>query len=187
MWRLFLTGIAGAAIAVALLVMAGLIVIYSGAYSIAATEEHSSAVRWAFDTTFHNSIKRNADDIKAPETFTQPMIAAGAVEYKSMCQHCHAGPGVERASWANGMRPKPPHLAEAASHWKRSEIFWLVKHGAKMTGMPAFGPRHDDKTLWNIAAFVSRLPALTPEQYASVGDSGRSDGGDAHHDGAGQR
>jgi mono/diheme cytochrome c family protein len=124
-----------------------LAVAYSGGYNIAATEEHASFTRWAF-------------------------------EYKEYCQHCHAGPGVERAEWAGGMRPRPPHLTEAAAHWELAEIFWLVKHGAKMTGMPAFGPGHDDATLWGIAAFVKRLPAMTPEQYAAAGGgAGRAEGG----------
>ena len=105
------------------------------------------------------------------------MIEAGAGEYKETCQHCHAGPGVERAGWASGMRPRPPHLAEAAAEWSLAEVFWLARHGVKMTGMPAFGPTHDDRTLWSIAAFVKELPAMTPERYAALGGG---EGGHAH-------
>lgn len=88
------------------------------------------------------------------------------------------------------MRPRPPHLTEAAAHWEPKEIFWLVKHGAKMTGMPAFGPTHDDKTLWNVAAFVSQLPAMTPERYAELAgetaSSGGGHGGGGHDSGGRQ-
>jgi mono/diheme cytochrome c family protein len=76
-----------------------------------------------------------------------------------MCQHCHAGPGVERAEWANGMRPRPPRLAEAA---------------VKMSGMPAFGPTHDNGTLWSVTDFVQELPAMTPERYATLGTEARA-------------
>ena len=180
--RLALGVVVGAAAVLLLLGLGGLTVVYSGAFNVAATEEHLSFTRWAFDTTFHNSVERRAAEIAAPESLTPAMAEAGAGEYKSMCQHCHAGPGVERAEWASGMRPKPPHLTEAASHWKPEEVFWLVKHGAKMTGMPAFGPTHDDQTLWNIVAFVKELPAMTPERYAELG--GEHYGSSAH--GAGQ-
>lgn len=73
------------------------------------------------------------------------------------------GPGVDREQWANGMRPKTPPLTEEAPEWEAKEVFWLVKHGAKMTGMPAFGPTHDEETLWGIVAMVKELPAMTPD------------------------
>ncbi|MGE0370687.1 MAG: cytochrome c [Gammaproteobacteria bacterium] len=154
----------------------GLIVVYTGAYNVAATERHTSFVRWALDTTFENSVKRRAADIVPPDSITPEMITAGAVSYKAMCQHCHAGPGIERDEWASGMLPQPPHLTEAAAEWTLQQVFWLVRHGVKMSGMPAFGPTHDDQAIWSIAAFVKELPAMTPEHYAAVG---KGKGGEA--------
>lgn len=163
---------AGAAGILAAIGIAGLAVVYSGAFNVAATEEHTAFTRWAFDTTFRNSVERRADGIAAPEPATPATLEAGASAYKAMCQHCHAGPGVERAAWASGMRPRPPHLAEAAAHWEPEEVFWLVRHGVRMSGMPAFGPSHDDAAIWTIVAFVKALPAMTPERYASLGAGG---------------
>ena len=99
-----------------------------------------------------------------------------------MCQHCHAGPGVERAEWATGMRPRPPHLTEAAVRWEPRKVFWIVRHGVKTSGMPAFGPTQDDRTIWSIAAFVKGLPAMTPERYDVFGEDagGGTHGGAAH-------
>ena len=74
------TGLAGAVTALGVLALAGLIVVYSGFYIVAATEEHSSIVRWLFETAFHTSIERNAEGIDAPETLTPKMVAAGAAE-----------------------------------------------------------------------------------------------------------
>jgi mono/diheme cytochrome c family protein len=182
-------GMATGALALAVLIGSiGLVVVYSGAYNVAATEEHTSLVRWAFDTTFRNSVERRAPEPEAPVEVTPEALAAGASAYKSMCEHCHGGPGAERASWASGMRPRPPHLAEAAKHWELREVFWIAKHGVKMTGMPAFGPSHDDRTLWGIAAFVKQLPAMAPEQYAALGDAPEhhsSAGGASGHDTSG--
>ncbi|MGG5889507.1 c-type cytochrome [Falsiroseomonas sp. HC035] len=160
--------IAGAAGVLVVLGATGLIIVYTGAYNVAATEEHAAVTRWAFDTTFHHSVERRAATFVPPDGLTP---TAGAAAYKAMCQHCHAGPGVEQAEWASGMRPRPPHLMEAAADWELSEVFWLVRHGVKMSGMPAFGPTHDDETIWRIAAFVKELPAMTPERYASLGGS----------------
>lgn len=138
---------------------------YTGSYNIAASEDHSPFVRWAFTTTMKNSVERQAADIDIPQ-FSEAMISAGAGEYKSMCQHCHGGPGVDQDEWATGMLPQPPHLPDVVGEWETNEIFRLVKHGVKMTGMPAFGASHDDETVWNIVAFVEQLPAMTAEEYA---------------------
>lgn len=170
---------AGVIVTIALLAAIGLFIVYTGSYNVAATDEHTSLVRWAFHTTLHESVERRSASISQPATFTPEMVAAGAPEYRAMCQHCHAGPGVERSNWASGMLPKPPHLTEGAEHWNSRDVFWLVKHGVKMSGMPAFGPTHDDHVLWNIAAFVKELPAMTPEDYASLTR------GENHHSGAG--
>lgn len=165
-----------------LLGLAGLAVAYTGAYNVAATERHMSITRWAFDTTMHTSVRQRAGEAKRSEALTPEMAAAGAGEYKEMCQHCHGGPGVERDKWAGGMRPRPPHLAEAAEKWAPHEVFWIAKHGIKMTGMPAFGESHDDATLWNIVAFVKALPAMTPERYAELGggSGGHAKDGGSH-------
>ena len=70
---------------------------------------------------------------------------------------------MKRAEWASGMRPNPPSLSEHAAHWNAAQIFWIVKHGIKMSGMPALGSTHKDEELWNVVAFVGQLPAMTPE------------------------
>jgi mono/diheme cytochrome c family protein len=171
----------GAAGATALAAVVGLGLVYTGAYNVAATEEHTSLGHWALDTSFRNSVKARADGLTPPE-ITPQMLEAGAASYKAMCAHCHGGPGVERADWAGGMRPRPPHLAEAAAHWETRDVFWIAKHGVKMTGMPAFGATHDDEALWSVAAFVKALPGMTPDRYGALGAQA------GHHgDGEGQR
>ena len=173
----------GAGAMLAFVVVVGLGVVYSGAVNVAATEEHSALTRWAFDTTFHRSVERRARGVGEPPAFTPAMVQTGAGEYRAMCQQCHGGPGVERQPWAAAMRPRPPHMTEAAAEWSPREVFWLVDHGVKATAMPAFGPTHDDATLWAIAAFVGELPAMTPARYAELTAAGGGDGegGDGHH------
>lgn len=163
---IFKGALLGALGMIVLLALIALLVVLTGGYNVAATDRHAPLVAWALDTTYVNAVKGSADGIEAP-AFTPAMIAAGAGEYKEYCQHCHGGVGEARAEWAKVMRPKPPALAMAAREWSAQEVFWLVKHGVKMSGMPAFGPTHDDATLWNLAAFVKQMPEMNAEQYAS--------------------
>ena len=159
------TAIAGAVALLLVLAGVGLAVVYTGAYNVAATEEHSSFGRWAFDTTFHRSVRARAADIEPPSDL-------GAMVER--------GPVVDREQWANGMRPKTPPLTAEAPDWDAKEVFWLVKHSAKMTGMPAFGPTHDEETLWGIVAMVKELPAMTPERYAALGEQHGETGAHGH-------
>jgi mono/diheme cytochrome c family protein len=85
-----------------------------------------------------------------------------------MCVYCHGAPGKEASDIGQGLHPSPPNLAEIAQRWKNSELFWIVKNGINMTGMPAFGPTHADDTIWNIVGFVRQLPHLTAEDYSGI-------------------
>lgn len=176
-WKGIAVGAAGTLLFLALI---SLIVILTGGYNVAATDRHNPVVGWALSTTMTNSVQGRAGDLQAPATFTPAMVEAGAGEYKAMCAHCHGGVGEGRAGWAETMRPKPPALAHAAQAWTAEEVYWLVKHGVKMSGMPAFGPTHDEETLWNLAAFVKQLPRMSAEEYAAY--SGTHGGeGEGHH------
>ena len=48
------------------------------------------------------------------------------------------------------------------------ELFWVTKNGIRMTGMPAWGPTHNDKDIWSVVAFVQTLPNLGPEEYKRI-------------------
>jgi len=172
--------ITGVFFTLAAIAIVGLVVAHTGGYNVGATEGHTPFERWVASTTMENSVKARASGIAEPQ-FTQAMIVKGGGEYKAMCSQCHGAPGVERSEWATGLLPMPPHLTEAASEWRPREVFWILKHGIKMSAMPALGPTHDESTLWAITAFVKQLPGMTAEQYAAIPAEEEGEGG--HHGG----
>lgn len=153
-----------------------LLTVYTGAYNVAATDPHADIVRWTFDSTMQRSVADRAANLTPPEQISQQSVREGARIYSETCAHCHGAPGKDHEPWAANMRPQPPKLTDAGAHWKTREVFWIVKHGIKMTGMPAFSREHDDQTLWAIAAFVKDLPGMTPEAY----EAATRGGGDQH-------
>jgi hypothetical protein len=46
-----------------------------------------------------------------------------------------------------------PNLAEEDTRDAR-RAFWTIKHGIKMSAMPAWGKTLDDVTIWNLVAFL---------------------------------
>jgi mono/diheme cytochrome c family protein len=144
-----------------------LLYIYSGAYNVAATAPHGTAESWLYETVMQKSVRARARAIEAPPLDDPAMIARGGQMYGDVCESCHGGPGIILSDLARGLRPRAPDLARAAQDWKPKELFWIVKNGIKMTGMPAWGPSHEDAELWSVVAFVTRLPDMRYEDYWS--------------------
>jgi len=147
---------------------AGIGLMYSGIINVAATNPHSALVDWTLSTASDNSIHYHAKGIVAPPLNGQQMLLAGFRHYREMCVGCHLAPGIKSSEISKGLMPDPPKLQEAAEEWTPAELFWVIKNGIKMTGMPAWGPTHSDKKLWQIVAFVKKLPKMTPEQYKAM-------------------
>jgi len=163
-------------------VLTWLTVVYTGAYDVAATDPHADAVRWTLDTTVHRSVSSRAGDVDLPDLSSEALIAEGGGHYSESCVHCHGAPGQDPADWSRGMRPEPPHLAEAATEWTPEEIYWIVDNGIKMSGMPAFGPQHGAEAVVAITAFVNQLPGMTPEDYLAITEDGHAHGDERHHE-----
>ncbi len=157
-----------------LAVLGGLGFIYSGIYQIGADDPHYRITYWALETLRERAIDTRLDDIKVPPLDNSEMLLSGGADYNDMCAGCHLKPGKHQSDLTMGLYPQPPNLAmedhepvhekgdpqhEAARH------FWIIKHGIKASGMPAWGQTHDDQRIWAMVAFIQRLPTLTPEQY----------------------
>lgn len=161
-------------LAAVIVIAAGFAFIYSGLYNIAANDMHTAPVRWALETTRNQSIDRRDDSIRVPADLADMRrIENGARSYAAMCQICHLGPGVEPTPIHLGLNPQPPLFAKENSHQSDESLFWIIKNGIKMTGMPAWGATHSDKELWDIVAFLKKLPEYSIEQYEDL--SGRAE------------
>ena len=153
--------------------------IYLGVYDVAADEPHWSMTEGIIGTSRDRSIRRQAKEVPAPPALEdQKRIANGASEYAEMCTGCHLAPGMKDTEMRQGLYPRPPDLTEHGTHRSPAEQFWIVKHGLKMTGMPAWGLTHDDERLWSMVAFLRKLPGMTPAQYQQLIASGE---GGHHH------
>lgn len=152
-----------------LLVAAGVIYMYSGYYNIAATQPHWKTTVSIINRLRNASIAAHSTGIQ-PTSITDPkLLNEGLRHFHEMCRLCHGAPGYEKEEFAKGLYPKPPDLASRGIQQLRdAEIFWVLKNGIKMTGMPAFGPTHQDDELWGMVSISRRLPGLTPEQYKKM-------------------
>jgi len=151
------------------LVIAGfLLFIYSGLYNVAATSPDPGFVQWIMSTTSDNSVRAHAKSVKVPDFSTEENAKEGFEHYHEMCVTCHGAPGVKPSEIGQGIYPPAPDLAESANEMSPAQLFWVIKNGIKMTAMPAFGPTHSDQKIWDIVAFVKRLPGMPAETYGAM-------------------
>jgi mono/diheme cytochrome c family protein len=144
---------------------AGLAFIYSGMYDVSALKPEGKLRSWLFSTVMDNSVEHYSKDIKAPDLSDTSLVMAGFQRYSRMCIGCHGAPGIKPGGMVKGFNPEPPDLVEGVADQSDAEIFWIIKNGIKMTGMPAYGISFPDSTLWEVTAFVRLLPKMTAEQY----------------------
>jgi mono/diheme cytochrome c family protein len=164
------------AVEIVLAVAIGLIVIFSGVYDVAATTPHVALTQDVLSTTADRSVQHHASGIELSPTYGAPDLGEGSEHYREMCVTCHGAPGADRSEIGAGLYPPAPDLSRSVSDLSPQEVFWILKHGIKDTGMPAFGPTHDDEKLWDITAFVKHLPGLTPQQYRQLTEAARPEG-----------
>jgi mono/diheme cytochrome c family protein len=153
-----------------LAILGGIVVavfFFGGFYSVAGTGGEPAVVKWALVHVREASIKRHAKD-SPPLPLNDPAIVqAGARAFSERgCVNCHGGPGVNWAKFSEGMHPDPPDLKELANDRAPQQLFWVIKNGINMTGMPSFGSIEvPDQEIWTIVAFVKKLPSVSDDDY----------------------
>jgi mono/diheme cytochrome c family protein len=159
----------GLTIVATLLVLAIVAVVFvgSGVYNIGADDHHTRVVLAIIEQLRERSIAVRARAIGVPDLADPNGIAAGAEHYATLCAGCHLAPGVAKSDVRPGLYPHPPNLAQEDIHDVR-RAFWTIKHGIKMSAMPAWGKSLDDAAIWDVVGFLQRMPGMTPEVYQQL-------------------
>ncbi len=159
---LWLLGLAIAAAAV------GAGFVWTGVYDISATGQHTQLVYSLLETTMRRSVKLRAAQLTAPPLGGELQLARGASCYVQKCAQCHGGPGFAPSEIGRSMQPLPGPLVDASARWTSAELYWITRHGIKMSGMPAWQHRMQDADLWAVVAFMQRLPMLTAAEFGEA-------------------
>ena len=137
-----------------------------GFFNIAATIEDPGVVNWALIRTRTASIQYHASGTPPIKLDDPEVIKAGARAFAQQgCATCHGGPGVDYAKFAEGINPGPPELKDVAGI-DPAQLFWVIKNGIRMTGMPSFEKAGaSDQDIWQIVAFVKKMPDVSDADY----------------------
>ena len=165
----------------AVLIIAASLYFVLGRYDVSATKPDPKIVNMIFHGIAERSIKRNSANLEIPYDINindKNIYVKGFREYDHMCVQCHGAPGVEASPTGKGLFPEPPKFpGERLNEYSLKDIFWVTKNGIKMTGMPAYGPTHEDEAIWAVAIFLDRSRNLSEAEYKKL----RDEYSDTHH------
>jgi mono/diheme cytochrome c family protein len=122
---------------------------------------------WAASRTRRWLIGRAARGLAITIPDDERALAAGEMRFRGECAPCHGNDGRSLSDIGRGMYPRAVDLGSpAVQSWSDAELFWIIKHGVRLTGMPGFGRALDDDEIRSLVAHVRTLsrPSGSGEQ-----------------------
>jgi cytochrome c553 len=157
-----------AAIVVLVLAAVAAVVVLSGVISVKASSGHLPVTAWVLDLAKVRSVTMRARAIDAPALDDPALVRLGAAHFDTGCRPCHGAPGSAPPVVPSRMTPHPPDLSAQVRRWRPRELFYLVAHGVKFTGMPAWPAASRTDEAWAVVAFLRRLPDLDGPGYRAL-------------------
>ncbi len=145
--------------------------VYLGIYDVAATRPHQPLTYHLLHYAMKQAVAARADEIRPPQLDDRQRVRDGLVLYRMHCLQCHGAPGVAPDDIGLGLTPAPANLVEAGREWPAANLYWVIRHGIKMTAMPAWEYRFGDREMWDLVAFIKAMPAWSPAEYRALSDA----------------
>ncbi len=157
----------GAVIA-AVAAVGGFLVVASGIVPITASSGHSALTYWVLELAKRRSIATHTLGMDSISLDAPWLVLKGAGHYHDGCRPCHGAPDLPPPRIAGAMTPQPPELLGRIEIYEPRELFYIVKHGIKFTGMPAWPAQERDDEVRAVVAFLRELPQLDADSYRAL-------------------
>ena len=105
-------------------------------------------------SALHASVAHHATDGATLWPASDGDIAAGAKLYSQMCARCHGTSSESENRYGRSFYPPAPNFLAARPSYKDGEMFWIVKHGIRNTGMPAWGNLLSDEDIRQVVSYL---------------------------------
>ena len=156
------------AIALAVLPFVVLLAAWIGFFNVGASAGHWKITEWFLHFAMRSAIRTYALTVEVPEKLPREAIQPAAAHFARGCAICHGAPGEARSPAVLQMLPQPPDLTTVVNDWTDAELFRIVKHGVRFTGMPAWPVQTRDDEVWAMVAFLRELPAMPTGEYRNL-------------------
>ena len=100
---------------------------------------------------------------RSAKGITMPAAAAGddpAMAFSMDCAPCHGDNGSPLPAQGRWMNPRATRLGSPETQrYSDAELFWVIKDGIRLTGMPGFEHTHTDAQIAGLVRYIRSLPA----------------------------
>lgn len=116
------------------------------------------------------SVPASAKALQSPTTIDETKLADARMHWADHCFTCHANDGSGETPIGRNLYPKPPDMRSSITQGKTDgELFFIIKNGIRLTGMPAWGADgQQDEDSWALVALIRSLKTLTPTQLRAM-------------------
>jgi mono/diheme cytochrome c family protein len=151
----------------ALLLLSALAIAELGLLPVNADGTHSRLEARIMPSVLHASVSRHASREANPLSVNEDNLKAGVATYKAVCARCHSTPGGNPSSYGQAFYPPAPQFSDRLPAYSDSELFWIIKHGIRNTGMPAWSGLLADEEIWQIVGLLRNSRDLPPSVEAA--------------------
>lgn len=151
--------------------IAGAVGLYVMRKGLSAKEPPLAAEVYLARTFRHLAVPSKYRDEKNPISLTPDILSKARAHFADHCASCHGNDGRGQTSMGRNLYPKAPDMAlRATQDMSDGEIFYTIKNGVRLTGMPGWGEDtpEDDMASWHLVHFIRHLPKITPEEVAEM-------------------
>ncbi len=154
-WGIFLT--------IVVILVAGYLVLRKGYVNFAADQPTSSLEKRIAMSASDASVERRAPEAQNPLTASVDTLVAGAKLYRDNCAGCHGSSANPDAALGHNFNPPAPQFMSDPADMPENENFYIVQHGMRWTGMPAWKTKFNDQQVWQLVTFIKHIDKLPPE------------------------
>jgi cytochrome c553 len=161
------------AIGLAVLPFVVLFVTWIGFFNVGASSGHWKITEWFLHFAMRSAVRTYALAVEVPEQLPRHAIQPAAGHFARGCAICHGAPGEARSPAVHLMLPHPPDLAGKVGEWTDAQLFRIVQHGVRFTGMPAWPTQKRDDEVWAMIAFLRELPSMDEVTWRNLAYGGK--------------
>ena len=140
-------------------------------HGFSARDHPSAAEAFVAHRMRHWAVPAKAREMKNPFADSAEAVAAGRMHFADHCALCHGNDGRGKTEIGRNLYPKVPDMwAKETQELSDGEIFYIIKNGVRMTGMPAWGEDtpEDDVSSWQLVSFIRHVPWITPKELEEM-------------------
>ena len=109
------------------------------------------------------SLDRHAGEAQNPVAATDANLLAGMKIYQTNCAGCHGDIRQPHGVFGDAFYPRAPQFMEDAPDMPENQNFYMIQHGVRLSGMPAWKSSLKQQELWQVTTFLSHMDKLPPQ------------------------